>query len=904
MALCHYPSRRPLLKTPRNWFDKPELLTCNNSNSNFINQNWLTRPLTTISYGLEISEDEFPYLQSSSLQNTIVAAQKPYFHPSQHSSRPLFNSETYVKETRGRQRNNIQLGDFLPPTLQSTSTSHSTPRLQTTVQSASRSHPRQSTSVHRTTRLPSTLYRTFSSTNRDFPVVTQNIFRMGQLTHHLKNWEQLPTSISNRIDDLIQDIKPPLAKELLSTQLQEHAKVFSKNIKETINLHLNSELSQVTTVLNNLNPSDVEEASKIAVIRLKTRLGHRFYRHSLNFSTFENEVGKNHNINVVTVASNNRESNSEGISNNDVITKVSDRNLNINISTSPAVLTNTSNTVSGLDAITLLDPVEYTSTILTNNNNSNTLVATEDYATETTNIVHTVTLASNAAHLSDAISHATSNTTAYEKGDPSSDFSNVAISGANTLELSFLGAALVLPVSSSESTEIQSNSIFNIPTFNKFELLSEPTIDGNELTIPDSQPDSCALDIPRLKRQRTNYSPEIINSPKRRNNKSNHDANSKGKEFTPSEILQSSANCTRLNASNDNSLPLAAFSLDPSDELVINNPTEETSSAIEPVLSDTAAIILPSTILTQAPIDNTIADTSIAIKNCERLPIKPDADDNSVPDSETNFTETSKTIINSLHLINNDYLNENHNSSTASNNSVNNITAGDNSEINYDTDADNLIQSFPSPVNNNRLEDNLIQSFSSTEETDVSTIEQGDFYLHPDKKQAHLKIQSATKVLVIGDSNLRLIENEKLKGRIPKNWSINCIPGANLGIINKLLLELPKRTPNLTDIIIAAGMCDNSNTSPLLSTTLKTAISLKKRIHFQGIIINDKCLNDNQVKTLTKINNNAKLHPNVLYIKPLKTFSTTEDGIHYLSDTVEKLFFTMKMHIQHSRSLN
>ena len=108
----------------------------------------------------------------------------------------------------------------------------------------------------------------------------------------------------------------------------------------------------------------------------------------------------------------------------------------------------------------------------------------------------------------------------------------------------------------------------------------------------------------------------------------------------------------------------------------------------------------------------------------------------------------------------------------------------------------------------------------------------------------------------------------------------------------------------LTDIIISAGMCDNNNTTPQLTTTLNTALSLKKRIHFQGIVINDKTLQDTQIKNLTKINNNAKQHANILYIKPPKTFSTTSDGIHYLAETVEKVFYSMKMHIQHSKSLN
>ena len=99
-------------------------------------------------------------------------------------------------------------------------------------------------------------------------------------------------------------------------------------------------------------------------------------------------------------------------------------------------------------------------------------------------------------------------------------------------------------------------------------------------------------------------------------------------------------------------------------------------------------------------------------------------------------------------------------------------------------------------------------------------------------------------------------------------------------------------------------MCDNSNSYLHLTTTLNTAISLKKRIHFQGIVINDQILSETQIRNLTKINNTAKKHVNISYIKPPTTFSTTQDGIHYLVDTVERIFYSMKIHVQHSKSLN
>src|SRR6476469_5481055 len=103
----------------------------------------------------------------------------------------------------------------------------------------------------------------------------------------------------------------------------------------------------------------------------------------------------------------------------------------------------------------------------------------------------------------------------------------------------------------------------------------------------------------------------------------------------------------------------------------------------------------------------------------------------------------------------------------------------------------------------------------------------------------------------------------------------------------------------LTDIIISVGMCDNNNSSNSahLSTLLKTAGALKTRIHYQGIIVNENALNGAQRKNLNRINDMVKQQPSVYYIKPPTKFVTTSDGIHYSADTVEKLFYSMKMHI-------
>ena len=112
---------------------------------------------------------------------------------------------------------------------------------------------------------------------RTFLLLLKTFSDLVNLVTIQKNWEHLPSSISTRIDALIEDIHPPLCTALLTTQLKEQAKIFGNKLRESISHHLFSELTVTTDTLNNLNPTDVFEASKIAQTRLKNRLGPKFF---------------------------------------------------------------------------------------------------------------------------------------------------------------------------------------------------------------------------------------------------------------------------------------------------------------------------------------------------------------------------------------------------------------------------------------------------------------------------------------------------------------------------------------------------------------------------------------------------------------------------------------------------
>jgi len=717
---------------------------------------------------------------------------------------------------------------------------------------------------------------------------------MGQLTHHRKNWDTLPTTISNRIDDLIQDIHPPLTNELLTAQISEHAKIFGNKIKETINQHLNSELSNITNALNNLNPSDVKEASKLAHTRLRTRLGHKFHRHSLNFSTFEKEVGKLYNTNGIADVCTNRRGSRNETDTYDSANAASNIILNANVSTATLNTINVSNTtlntisstISRLDTISLMDTTNHASTVTINVLPTPRMSCIE---TDTaSNLICDNPVSTNITTLS-TISNTVSSTISNTVSRPHTNTVMDTTSSTSTVTTTVLST----PIAS--CIDPHSKVIFNIPVANKYDVLSLSSIDECNLVIPDSLPDSGTLDTPSRKRPRCNNSPETINLSIRNDIRPIQGVNTISSDSASLITLSTSSSPKRFKKTDLNSLLLAKSDDTVNSKFNCNSDIISSVTQPFPTLDNDANLSAAPNALIKS-LHSDIDSPSIDNYNTATNIDKPLCSNTVASYSNISNETGGDNIIQSFSTVDN--------TASALDKPLDSNTAANYSNISNDTGGDNLIQSFSSVDNSAGISEHLIQSFSSVDDTDASCIEQGEFFLFADKKQAHIKLQATTKVLVIGDSNLRLIDNEKQKGRIPKNWTINCIPGANLSLINKLLLELPKKTPMLTDIIISAGMCDNSNTSSHLTTTLNTAISLKKRIHFQGIIVNDKILSDIQVKNLTKINNNAKQHANVLYIKPPKTFSTTPDGIHYLAETVERIFYSMKIHIQHSKSLN
>ena len=114
-----------------------------------------------------------------------------------------------------------------------------------------------------------------TSNNDDFAAVSKCLYRIVQLHHHNKNWEQLPRSIDERLRRLATDINPPMADDDFRRSIRTATEKFSREIVEVVQTHLQRKLVAKETEAAALDPSDLDRAKSIAAKYVDVRLGKR-----------------------------------------------------------------------------------------------------------------------------------------------------------------------------------------------------------------------------------------------------------------------------------------------------------------------------------------------------------------------------------------------------------------------------------------------------------------------------------------------------------------------------------------------------------------------------------------------------------------------------------------------------
>lgn len=151
-----------------------------------------------------------------------------------------------------------------------------------------------------------------------------------------------------------------------------------------------------------------------------------------------------------------------------------------------------------------------------------------------------------------------------------------------------------------------------------------------------------------------------------------------------------------------------------------------------------------------------------------------------------------------------------------------------------------------------------------------------------DKFDIRLELPTETKVLVIGDSNLRRLDTSVMS----EDWHVVCVPGADLALTKLFIDALPDKH-SLTDIIVTTGMCNLNDDAVDVSPCLNALDRLKVRKHVLGVSFDERKFTHRQVSLLRELNRLAERETSVNYVPPLDGVKTTADGIHYTGPSMK-----------------
>lgn len=111
------------------------------------------------------------------------------------------------------------------------------------------------------------------SNNPHFSDLWKTLYKGVQLRHHIKNWQETPTSITKNLTDLANNINPPNPCEKTKETIKEIMTEAGQLIKRTILNHLEDSLNNNRIHLMSIDHTDITKARAIAEKHLQRRLG-------------------------------------------------------------------------------------------------------------------------------------------------------------------------------------------------------------------------------------------------------------------------------------------------------------------------------------------------------------------------------------------------------------------------------------------------------------------------------------------------------------------------------------------------------------------------------------------------------------------------------------------------------
>lgn len=178
----------------------------------------------------------------------------------------------------------------------------------------------------------------------------------------------------------------------------------------------------------------------------------------------------------------------------------------------------------------------------------------------------------------------------------------------------------------------------------------------------------------------------------------------------------------------------------------------------------------------------------------------------------------------------------------------------------------------------------------------------GVFVHEGPKDKWSLKPADDTKVLVIGDSNLRSADAYRTT---PDGWEVHSFPGGKLQHVTSLVSDMPC-PPTLEHIVVQVGINhrqDDVETTNQQIARLEQALEgFAVKASVTGISV-AKSLNEMAKRNVVRINQTLKDCRALHYIAPLAenevVISPTDGmGIHYDGPTIDRIISSMVEHVQ------
>jgi hypothetical protein len=197
-------------------------------------------------------------------------------------------------------------------------------------------------------------------------------------------------------------------------------------------------------------------------------------------------------------------------------------------------------------------------------------------------------------------------------------------------------------------------------------------------------------------------------------------------------------------------------------------------------------------------------------------------------------------------------------------------------------------------------------AFTSEENTQLDGVKKTPtgVFVHEGPKHAWtLEPSERTKVLVIGDSNLRNANGAE----VPEDWEIHCFPGGRFKHVAAVTRDMPI-PPVLERVIVQVGINHRDEhkdvTSQEIGLMERALGRIADKVSVVGISVSNSL--DSAAKLTVRRINQSLAYAFPIFIKPLKedevVISITDDhGIHHDGATVTRIMSSI---VQHVQSLN